>query len=202
KYGIVTPYTAYLIVEDESRRNIPGRLRSLQTLNEDSEARHEAEANWQGFKGERVGESAALSSRYGLTLKSADASAPALANSAVQAQQALRVPQASASAIGRSQSQGVAGGYEADTAFRKRYGLSGGVPAQSASAADSKARLVQYAQQSQFVAGKNFFLNGKEWIDSEIQKKPNAKRLRIAFGSVEYFELTAKYPNVVSWLAL
>jgi len=177
-------------------------LRSLQTLNEDSEARHEAEANWQGFKGERVGESAALSSRYGLTLKSADASAPALANSAVQAQQALRVPQASTSTPGRSQSQGTRGVSESDAAFRQRYGLAGGVPAQSASAADSKARLVQYAQQSQFVAGKNFFLNGKEWIDSEIQKKPNAKRLRIAFGSPEYFELTAKYPNVVSWLAL
>src|SRR5205807_4314963 len=103
KYGIVTPYTAYLIVEDESRRNIPAPLRSLQTLNDDSEARHEAGANWQGFKGERVGESAALSSRYGLILKSADASAPALANSAVQAQQALRVPQGSTSALGRSQ---------------------------------------------------------------------------------------------------
>ena len=29
KYGIVTPYTAYLIVEDESQRNVPVRLRSL-----------------------------------------------------------------------------------------------------------------------------------------------------------------------------
>ena len=30
KYGIVTPYTAYLIVEDETRRNVPTPMRSLQ----------------------------------------------------------------------------------------------------------------------------------------------------------------------------
>ena len=30
KYGIVTPYTAYLIVEDETQRNVPTPMRSLQ----------------------------------------------------------------------------------------------------------------------------------------------------------------------------
>ena len=34
KYGIVTPYTAYLIVEDESRRNVPTQLRSMQSFRE------------------------------------------------------------------------------------------------------------------------------------------------------------------------
>lgn len=32
KYGIVTPYTAYLIVEDEARRNVPMPMRTLQTI--------------------------------------------------------------------------------------------------------------------------------------------------------------------------
>ena len=63
-------------------------------------------------------------------------------------------------------------------------------------------RSGQYAQQSQFVAGKNFFLNGKQWIDSEVQKHSKAKRVRIQFGSPEYFELVARDAKALPWLAL
>jgi len=38
QYGIVTPYTAYLILEDEDRRKVPAELRSLQKMRADSEA--------------------------------------------------------------------------------------------------------------------------------------------------------------------
>jgi Ca-activated chloride channel homolog len=34
-FGIVTPYTAYLVMEDEASRNVPVRLRSFQELEED-----------------------------------------------------------------------------------------------------------------------------------------------------------------------
>ncbi len=34
-FGIVTPYTAYLVMEDEASRNVPARLRSFQELEED-----------------------------------------------------------------------------------------------------------------------------------------------------------------------
>ena len=72
-----------------------------------------------------------------------------------------------------------------------------------ASSADrSKERLVQYSQQTQFVAGKSFFQNDKQWIDSAVQKHPNAKRVRIQFGSAEYFDLVAKNPKALPWLAL
>src|SRR6266850_2171175 len=94
KYGIVTPYTAYLIVEDESRRDVPVRLRSLQSFNEDKDARREAAVNWQGFKNDRTGEQAALRSRYGMTMKSADSSSVAAASGALEAQRALGVPPA------------------------------------------------------------------------------------------------------------
>ena len=42
KYGIVTPYTAYLIVEDEQRRDVPMSVRSMPELQRDSAAREEA----------------------------------------------------------------------------------------------------------------------------------------------------------------
>ena len=61
---------------------------------------------------------------------------------------------------------------------------------------------MQYSQQGQFVAGKSFFQNGQQWTDSAIQKQINAKRLRIQFGSPEYFDLVAKQPKALPWLAL
>jgi hypothetical protein len=66
----------------------------------------------------------------------------------------------------------------------------------------SKERLVQYSQQAQFVAGKSFFQNDQQWIDSAVQKHPEAKRVRIQFGSAEYFDLAAQHPNALPWLAL
>ena len=61
----------------------------------------------------------------------------------------------------------------------------------------SQERLVQYSQQAQFVAGKSFFQNGQQWNDSAVQKQPNAKRVRIQFGSAEYFDLIAKQPKAL-----
>jgi Ca-activated chloride channel family protein len=48
KYGIVTPYTAYLIVEDESRRNVPRYGRTLQGIDRDEGARAESERMYRG----------------------------------------------------------------------------------------------------------------------------------------------------------
>jgi len=58
KYGIVTPYTAYLIVEDEDRRRVPLAMQSLPQLNTDSLARKEAAANWSYFKNDLQGDKA------------------------------------------------------------------------------------------------------------------------------------------------
>ena len=65
------------------------------------------------------------------------------------------------------------------------------------SAADSTTRLATYANegQGQFVAGRNAFQNGNQWVDSLAQKEPSAKRVRIQFNSTEYFALAAKEPT-------
>jgi Ca-activated chloride channel family protein len=172
KYSIVTPYTAYLILEDETQRNVPMPMRSLQGFDGDSGARREAAQAWGGFKDDRAGGKAVASARYGMAFKSANAAAPAAVNGALEARRSLGL---------------------AD--------MSG--PASEASSADrSKERLVQYSQQTQFVAGKSFFQNDKQWTDSAVQKNPNAKRVRIQFASAEYFDLVAKNANALPWLAL
>jgi Ca-activated chloride channel family protein len=172
KYSIVTPYTAYLILEDESHRNVPMAMRSLQNFDGDRGARQEAEQAWSNFKEERGGGQAVAGARYGLTLRAADAAAPAGASGALESRRAL----------GLSTSPG---------------------RASAASPADmSKERLVEYSQQTQFVAGKSFFQNGQQWIDSAVQKQTKAKRVRIQFGSAEYFDLVAQKPKALPWLAL
>jgi hypothetical protein len=112
------------------------------------------------------------SARYGLALRAADAAAPAAVNGALESRRSL----------------GLVGG-------------PGGSPAASL-AEKSKERLVQYSQQGQFVAGKSFFQNGQQWTDSAVQKQTNAKRVRIQFGSAEYFDLIARQPKALPWLAL
>ena len=71
-------------------------------------------------------------------------------------------------------------------------------------AAEPAVRLAQYSQQGkgQFVAGRNVFQNGNQWVDSQAQKQQNARRLRIQFNSPEYFDLAAKQPKALPWLAL
>jgi Ca-activated chloride channel homolog len=172
KYCIVTPYTAYLILEDETQRNVPVRMRSLQNFEADGMARQQARAAWNDFKQERDGDRAVGGARYGLALKDAVAAAPAASSGALESRRALGLPTAPASVS------------EASSTDR------------------SKEKLVQYSQQAQFVAGKNFFQNDKQWVDSAVQKHPKATQVRIQFGSPEYFQLIAKQAEVLPWLAL
>jgi len=173
KYGIVTPYTAYLIVEDESRRRVPVAMQSLPQLNADKDAQNYARENWRAFKNESGGDRAVAGARYGNALKSADGSF-AFQGAANDANRAIGIP--------------------------------GAVPTVSAAspALESNVRLAQYSNQGQgqFVAGRNAFQNGNQWVDSLAQKQANAKHVRIQFNSTEYFALAAKEPQALPWLAL
>jgi len=181
KYGIVTPYTAYLIVEDEKRRDVPMQMQSLSRLSLDQNAQRRAAENWDSFKKESGGDRAVAGARYGNSLKSADGSY-AYENAATEANRSL----------------GFGGGVGGGGGF-----VPPATPA-AVSAADSTTRLATYAiqGQGQFVAGRNAFQNGNQWVDSLAQKQANAKRVRIQFNSAEYFALASKEPESLPWLAL
>ena len=54
-----------------------------------------------------------------------------------------------------------------------------------------------------FVSGKSFYLNAGRWIDSEIQTlKTKTKKIRIKFGSTDYFKLVTDKPAVLKWISL
>ncbi len=57
EFGIVTPYTASLILEDEEKRNVPVPLRSFQELEEDRGARDKAQSRLDSVRKEAFSES-------------------------------------------------------------------------------------------------------------------------------------------------
>lgn len=178
KYSIVTPYTAYLITEDETRRGVAQGARTWQFDNE--RRLGEAKGNYDSFMMQKGGERGVASARSYSQLKAADSPSDAIALGNFEALRAAPQP-APMSNIGR-QPAGLGG--------------SAGPPA--------KPELVaqQYAEQTRFIGGKTFFQNQNQWVDSEVQKDANAKKVRVQFGSTEYFDLQKKYPKSVAWLSV
>jgi Ca-activated chloride channel homolog len=172
RYCIVTPYTSYLIVEDEQRREVPVRLRSMPELERNQNARAEAAKSWQQFTTERGGDAGVAGALSGMALKTADAAAPAALGA--EAQFARRYGLASSSA---------AAGRADNSAAAPNTAPSASTP-------------------SRFVGGKTFFQNGSQWVDTTVQRMADTTPIRIQFGSTDYFKLLAKNPAMAAWLAL
>jgi Ca-activated chloride channel family protein len=178
KYGIVTPYTAYLIVEDEDHRSVASGLRSFQAFEKDARVRQEAKKSWDSFNMVQSGERAIAGDRLNESLKSATVLAPAAG--------------------------GLDGGGRAMyDSSRGSLGLAvPGTPEANTPAQAAREQLVRYSQQSRFVGGRNFFQNGAQWIDGEVQNSPSARHVRLQFSSPEYFAFAAKNKQALPWLAL
>jgi Ca-activated chloride channel family protein len=175
-YGIVTPCTAYLIIEDETRRAVPLTMQSLPQLNTDSAAKKVAAQNWSAFKDVRGGEQALAGARYGSDLRFATSAAVAGASGAIEGSRALGLP----------------------ATLALQPVLPGSAPS-----ADSRERVVQYTQQTKYVNGRNFFQNkDQQWIDPGVQNRAGAKRVRLQFNSAEYFALAARESRALPWLSM
>ena len=184
KYGIVTPFTAYLILEDEQRRNVPLSMQTMpQTLERNRIGLDKASGvdRFSKLKDEKAGNGAVADARSLQALKSAEASAPAIVSGNVES---LRYTSQSPAPAGQTYSYGGGEGGQSSVAGRRV----------------NQAQAIE--QQSRFAGGKTFFQNSGKWIDSDVQKKAGMKRVRVTFGSPEYFELLRKQPQSKSWLAL
>ena len=84
--------------------------------------------------------------------------------------------------------------------MRKQTGYYASTPMDyKAKAKEDSAKL---AEASRFVGGKTFYAKNDQWMDSEVQKHEKASRVRLKFGSPEYFELIRKTPQALSWVSL
>jgi Ca-activated chloride channel homolog len=193
QYGIVTPYTAYLIIEDEKQRGVPVAQRTLRNFEADRQVLAQAKAQYDAFKADKSGDQAVGSARANKLLKEAKSYA-ASAQSNREAQQANfgfrgegsagGIPAASAPALG-------GGGAQLFALGRK-----------DANGQTGRARTV--SQPMRFAAGKNFTQNERYWMDSAVQtaEVAKAKRTRVEFNSDAYFALLVKEPKAAQWLAL
>ena len=190
KYGIVTPYTAYLILEDERQRGVASNLQSLPALERDVKAREESARLYGQFRRDQAGAAAVAGAQSSMEFKQAD-NADALNRGVALAMRPQAQPAASAPAGANTQALGLSSG-----------GGGGGVPSAPMVVTGAAARLVEQSRQTRYAGGRAFYKNGEQWIDSEIQKHANAKCVRIAFDSAEYYALLQKHPAVTPWLAL
>ena len=71
KYGIVTPYTAYLIIEDEQRRGVPVAQRTLRNFEADREVLDQTRKQFEALKLDKAGDQAIGSARAAKALKEA-----------------------------------------------------------------------------------------------------------------------------------
>jgi len=194
RYGIVTPYTAYLIIEDETRRNVPLTMQSLPQFKKDTAAIEAVTQNWSAFQNRRGGEQALADARYGSALRLAASADVANASGAVEANRALGLSQGLMSA---------GAGAMARPVRASAVPVASAAPQEFAQSPDSRERAAQYTQQNKFVNGRNFFQNEQQqWIDPTVQNLANAKRVRLQFNSAEYFALAAKESRALPWLSL
>jgi len=71
RYAIVTPYTSYLIVEDEARRGVPVTLRSMQELDRNDAAKLSLQRGYEALPAQKAGEVASYGARANKSLKDA-----------------------------------------------------------------------------------------------------------------------------------
>jgi Ca-activated chloride channel family protein len=184
RWGIVTPYTALLIIEDERGRNVPVAQRSLREMEGDGWAMQRTEVAFDAArKGTQSGGNSVSMSVNNDGLRRADNLAQ-LQDVAGQKSERLQAPAAPGQASAPAMTKAIANG--------------------ASNNQDQGYRVVQnYAQQNRTIKGLTFYQNGNQWVDQRTQKMPtNATRQKIAFNSEAYFELLRKNPEVGQWLAL
>ena len=181
EHGIVTPYTAYLIMEDETRRNVPASARNMREFEGDDLARARAKDAYDSTKKEAASEV----NRSG---------GQAVANA--QAMDALKAT---------TQAPGEKSGNGSLTVGKGDARLSPATAQQQNASPQPNFgyRSAQnYNQQARVVKGRAFYQNGDQWTDSTIQSNANAKKVEIKFGTDEYFALITKHPDAAAWISL
>lgn len=175
KYGIVTPYTSYLIVEDERQRDVPMPARTQARADRDRNVDNAIVLPQAQLSGEGAVEAAKS------TREMRDTTAASSPSSGGRG--------------GGGASQGGLGGATRLNAMQQAHRKQDGAP--GGSAGNEPA-----APAPRFAGGKTFYVNGDTWIDSAIQAKQSATRKKIEFGSKEYFELLDKHPDARAWFAV
>lgn len=179
EFGLVTPYTAYLILEDEQRRNVTIDNQVMRDFNKDTSAQTRAKEAYSLFKSSSSGSEAVGVARSQNRMKQSAQVDSALASSNSEVSKTWNVPASVASPV-------PSGGYRASAAL----------------SADVNSRLMQYTQKTRYVSDRAFFQNGSQWVDSNVSRQNYTRNIRLKFGSPEYFDFVSNHPEAQQYLAL
>ncbi len=185
QFGIVTPYTAFLIMQDEGGRHVAEENQVMKDFANDDLGRQAAGEAYDKFKNEADGSAGVAVARSQNAMKYAMTIDSTMSKANAEAAVAMNVPVAEAmpaSAVS-------AGSMRLNTAI-------------TAPSVDPSSRVVQYTQRAKYIAGRAFFQNGNQWIDNNVSSQNSGTSVRIKFGSDEYFALLAQHPEARPWLAL
>ena len=197
RYAIVTPYTSYLIVEDEARRGVPVASRSLQLLDRDREAQSYYKNSLSKLGEKKDGYDGALNGRANGSLKSADSFASGLDKAKSENWGGVIAGNSSPASPAEAAQAGAVAAKPTSSFRADDYSFSG-------TAGEVAKKLQAVDQKTRWVNGKAFAQNGSNWSDTSLQGKEqqNAKRNRVQFGSKDYFALLTDKPESAQWLAL
>ena len=191
EHGIVTPYTAYLILEDERRRDVPVTMQNFRELGSDDRVLKDSEQRLR----QAYSEAAEPSSRTGAKALDAARDVSVLKNGANYDQLAQSGQNAALSK----------GGAAGPSAQFGKHGTSAAATSPAPSAPNDQLgyRVAQnYQQQAKVLNGRAFYQNGTIWTDSTAQAQRNLQQKKIAFNGDEYFALLKRHPEAAPWLAL
>ena len=205
QYGIVTPYTAYLIVEDERRQRIDLTQSLLPRLGGSPEARRQITRYYSTLAGRDSGRGAVAGAQSTLALKQAGS-----ADAATARANRLIAPAVTAPAPAPAPKPKRSPAKRPSTSFRipPTPVAAPAAPITSTPMAQTATRptraRAEYTTENTHVAGKTFYRNAEKWMDSEVQAltKKGVKPTIIRFASSEYFELLHKHPIAAKWLAV
>ncbi len=182
RYGIVTPYTAYLILEDEDRRHVPMGMRSMRQIEESRAMRDDAFGFYGSAKAEAAG-----GGRGGM-------GGGAMGGGGMGARSGAR-------AVNNAQRLGD---------MKGSWNTSQSVQAMPSAVAASPAPAEQGYRTQQAASGQNlrvvngraFYQNGNVWVDGTAQTQKGLKQQQIKLGSDEYFALVSANREAAPWLSL
>ncbi len=182
QFGLVTPYTAYLIMEDEKERNVSSDNQIMSDFAKDAPAQSSATKAYSSMQSDTTGDNGVAIARAQNSMKHATVAADALDQSNQEFARGMGVS-ATAALAGRMASTTM----QAPT---------------SAPSPDAATRVVQYTQTAKYLEGRAFYRNGNQWVDSNVSRQNSANAVRLKFGSPEYFDFAAQHPEVHAYLSL
>ncbi len=228
KWGVVTPYTAMLIIEDEKNRHVPIAAQTLREMAEDRGAVAASKGGMDSVtRRDESGRSAVANSVNADAYKSTS-SMEGQQKAAEQSDARLRFAEEGGAGGGRGGSLAKAqspattpsptlpaastpgalamGGNKGKELNLGTYNQNGWQNASGKADKDAGYRVVtNYAQQSRVINNRAFYLNGSQWTDARLQNQNAeqlAKRIQIAFNSDAYFDLLKKFPDSAQYLSL